>query len=95
MTLALKGTGANLCKITAKRRRTKGEVAQEKLLREAAAEAMKAKEDEIAELKRVMDSFSDQNGDVIERVGFIQELMNQGKVVQNENGQYQFVENQG
>ena len=71
MTLALKGTGANLCKITAKRRRTKAEVAQEKLLKEAADEAMKAKEEEIAELKRMMENFSDQNGDVIERVSFM------------------------
>ena len=79
--------------MSAKRRRTKAEVAQEKLIREAADQAMKAKEEEIAELKRMMENFSDQNGDVIERVSFMQELVNQGKVVQDENGQYQFVEN--
>ena len=43
--------------MTAKRRRTKAEVAQEKLLREAADEAMKAKNEEIAEMKRLMDNF--------------------------------------
>ena len=67
----MKGTGANLLKMTAKRRRTKAEVAQEKLLREAADEAMKAKNEEIAEMKRLMDNFQEENGDVIERVGFM------------------------
>ena len=89
----MKGTGANLLKMTAKRRRTKAEVAQEKLLREAADEAMKAKNEEIAEMKRLMNNFQEENGDVIERVGFMQGLINDGKVVMNEHGNYEFATN--
>ena len=54
---------------------------------------MKEKEDEIANLKRMMDNFSQENGDIIERVGFVDSLIGQGKVVQNESGQYQMSEN--
>ena len=54
---------------------------------------MKEKEDQIADLKRMMDNFSQENGDIIERVGFVDNLIGQGKVVQNETGQYQMSEN--
>ena len=50
---------------------------------------MQAKVDEIAELKRNIDDFSDQNPDIINRVSFITELQNNGMVVVNENGEYQ------
>ena len=49
---------------------------------------MKEKEDEIAELKRMMDNFSQENGDIIERVGFVTDLLDRGKAVVNEAGQY-------
>ena len=59
-----------------------------------ADEAMKAKQDEIADLQRQLLNFSEQNGDLIERVGFVNDLMGQGKVRQDENGHYQMVEDQ-
>ena len=76
----MKGSGANLCKAESKRRRTKAEVAAEKLLHSNADQAMKAKQKEIEELQATLDNFSDQNPDMINRVGFISELMDSGIV---------------
>ena len=84
----MKGNGANLCKMTSKRRRTKAEVAEEKLLHFQTEQAMKAKEKEIQELKTTLDNFSDNNPDVINRVGFMSDLLDNGIVTVDENGVY-------
>ena len=85
----MKGTGANLCKVTSKRKRTKAEVEQEKLLRANAEQLLKAKEQEIEDMKRQMENFGEENGDIINRVTFMTELMEAGKVIQREDGEYE------
>ncbi len=87
----MKGTGANLCKVTSKRRRPKAEVEQEKLFRANAEQLLKAKEQEIEDMKRQMENFGEENGDIINRVTFMTELMEAGKVIQREDGEYEIV----
>ena len=57
--------------MTAKRRRTKEEVAQEKMFRSNTDQAMHAKEDEIADLKRALSEYNNNNPEVINRVDFV------------------------
>ena len=40
-------------------------------------------------MKRQMENFGEQNGDIINRVTFITELMEAGKVIQREDGEYE------
>ena len=84
----MKGNGANLCKVESKRRRTKAEVAANKLQKANADQEMQAKEQEIDELKATMDAFSDQNPDIVNRMGFVNDLVNNGLATANEDGSY-------
>ena len=63
-------------------------MAEEKLLHFQTEQAMKAKEKEIQELKTTLDNFSDNNPDVINRVGFMSDLLDNGIVTVDENGVY-------
>ena len=74
----MKGNGANLCKMTAKRRRTNAEVTEEKLRQANTAQAMQAKEAEIDRLKEALDSMGENNPDLVNRMSFINDLMNNG-----------------
>ena len=51
---------------------------------------MKAKEEEIEELKSTMNNFSEKNGDIIHRVTLVTALLEQGKVTCDDQGVYHF-----
>ena len=40
-------------------------------------------------MKRQMENFSEENGDIINRVAFMTQLMEAGKVIQREDGEYE------
>ena len=75
--------------MTAKRRRTKAEVDSERLVKADAALAMQAKENEINSLKDTLQSFGDKNPDLVNRMSFINDLMNNGMANVDQNGDYQ------
>ena len=54
-----------------------------------AEQAMQAKQQEIEDMQRQMDNFSEQNGDLINRVTLVTQLMQAGKVIQREDGEYE------
>ena len=75
--------------MTSKRRRTKAEVAEAKLQQAQAAQAMQAKEDEINDLKQTLQNFGDKNPDLMNRMGFVSDLLENGIVQVDQNGDYQ------
>ena len=54
-----------------------------------AEQLLKAKNQEIEDMKRQMENFSDQNADIINRVTLVTDLVNAGKVIQREDGEYE------
>ena len=75
--------------MSAKRRRPKAEVDAERLAKANAAQTMQAKEDEINDLKQTLQNFGKQNPDLVNRMGFISDLLDNGIVQMDQNGDYQ------
>ena len=62
---------------------------EEKLRQANTAQAMQAKEAEIDRLKEALDSMGENNPDLVNRMSFINDLMNNGMAKVDQNGDYQ------